>query len=134
MTSTSEAELPLAQPRATPRPPDRRGSPIPTPALIATRFMELRARRGLMIALFLVVVGIPTVFLGVRLILHAAAPNTYGPAGGLSQSSLENWAAEHPREVLCDFPYDNLDINVSCGGRVEPAPPGSPSVQTHVAT
>ena len=30
--------------------PDHRGSWIPTGAMIATRFMELRKRRGLMIA------------------------------------------------------------------------------------
>ena len=69
-------------PPASPPPADHRGSPIPTPALIATRFMELRRRRGLMIALVVVTAGVPTVFLGVRLILHAVAPTTYGPAGG----------------------------------------------------
>jgi hypothetical protein len=50
--------------------------------MIATRFMELRKRRGLMAALALVTVGVPTVFLLVRLLLHAVAPKTYGPAGG----------------------------------------------------
>ena len=50
--------------------------------MIATRFMELRKRRGLMIALILVTIGIPTVFLVIRLLLHAFAPKTYGPAGG----------------------------------------------------
>jgi hypothetical protein len=50
--------------------------------MIATRFMELRRRRGLMITLVLVTVGLPTVFLAVRLLLHAVAPKTYGPAGG----------------------------------------------------
>ena len=62
--------------------PDRRGSWLPTGAMIATRFMELRKRRGLMVALILVNIGIPTVFLGVRLLLHALAPHSYGPAGG----------------------------------------------------
>jgi hypothetical protein len=62
--------------------PDRRGSWVPSGAMIATRFMELRKRRGLMVTLVLVTVGIPTVFLGVRLLLHALAPKTYGPAGG----------------------------------------------------
>ena len=61
---------------------DHRGSPIPTGAMIATRFMELRRRRGLMITLVLVTVGFPTVFLAVRMLLHAVAPKTYGPAGG----------------------------------------------------
>ena len=50
--------------------------------MIATRFMELRKRRGLMIALILVTIGIPTVFLAIRLLLHALAPKSYGPAGG----------------------------------------------------
>lgn len=63
---------------------DHRGSPIPTGPMIATRFMELRKRRGLLAALSLVTVGIPTVFLLVRLLLHAIAPKTYGPAGGYS--------------------------------------------------
>jgi hypothetical protein len=61
---------------------DNRGSPLPTGGMIATRFMELRKRRGLMIALILVNIGIPTIFLGVRLLLHALAPKSYGPAGG----------------------------------------------------
>lgn len=61
---------------------DHRGSPLPTAAMITTRFMELRRRRGLMAVLALVTVGIPTVFLLVRLLLHAIAPKTYGPAAG----------------------------------------------------
>jgi hypothetical protein len=62
----------------------RRGSPLPTGAMIMTRFMELRKRRGLMIALLAVNIGIPTIFLAVRLIAHAVAPHSYGPAGGYS--------------------------------------------------
>ena len=81
MTTVPSAVLPSASPDH-PTPPDRRGSPIPTWAMITTRFMELRKRRGLMITLMLVTIGIPTVFLGVRLLLHAIAPKTYGPAGG----------------------------------------------------
>jgi len=50
--------------------------------MIATRFMELRKRRGLMVTLILVTIGLPAVFLAVRLLLHALAPKTYGPAGG----------------------------------------------------
>ena len=61
---------------------DHRGSWIPTGGMIATRFMELRKRRGLMIALILVTIGIPTIFLVIRLLLHAFAPQSYGPAGG----------------------------------------------------
>jgi len=35
-----------------------------------------------MIALALVTIGIPTVFMVIRLLMHAFAPKTYGPAGG----------------------------------------------------
>jgi hypothetical protein len=61
---------------------DHRGSWIPTWGMVTTRFMELRRRRGLMIALIAVNIGIPVIFLTVRLISHAVAPKTYGPAGG----------------------------------------------------
>ena len=61
---------------------DHRGSWIPTGAMIATRFMELRKRRGLMVALTVVTIGIPATFLIIRLLLHAFAPHSYGPAGG----------------------------------------------------
>jgi len=76
------ASAPAPAPAAVGAPHDRRGSWIPAGAMITTRFMELRRRRGLMIALTLVTVGIPTVFLVIRLLLHAFAPKTYGPAGG----------------------------------------------------
>jgi hypothetical protein len=61
---------------------DPRGSWIPSPAMIATRCMELRKRRGLMVAIVVVTIGIPTVFLAIRLLLHAFDPHSYGPAGG----------------------------------------------------
>jgi hypothetical protein len=63
---------------------DHRGSWIPTWSMITTRFMELRKRRGLMIALAAVNIGIPAVFLSVRLISHAVDPKSFGPAGGYS--------------------------------------------------
>ncbi len=44
--------------------------------------MELRTRRGLMIALIVVNIGVPTIFLTVRLLAHAIDPHSYGPAGG----------------------------------------------------
>ncbi|MGO9197253.1 MAG: hypothetical protein ACLQK4_09005 [Acidimicrobiales bacterium] len=50
--------------------------------MITTRVMELRKRRGLMTALIVVNIGLPTVFLGVRLIAHAFDPKSYSPAGG----------------------------------------------------
>jgi hypothetical protein len=61
---------------------DHRGSPIPNGAMIATRLMELRKRRGLMTALIVVFIGLPTIFLGIRLIMHAVNPKAYSPAGG----------------------------------------------------
>jgi hypothetical protein len=75
----SASELSPRDPNAS---SDHRGSPIPTRAMIATRFMELSKRRGLMIALIGVTIGIPTVFLLIRLVLHVIAPKSYGPAGG----------------------------------------------------
>lgn len=61
-----------------------RSSPLPTGAMIMTRFMELRKRRGLMIALVVVNIGVPALFLIVRVVAHAVAPHSYGPAGGYS--------------------------------------------------
>jgi hypothetical protein len=61
---------------------DRRGSPIPTGGMIATRVMELRKRRGLMIALIAVNIGLPAVFLLIRLLGHAFAPYANPPVGG----------------------------------------------------
>jgi hypothetical protein len=82
MTSTLTRTGDTIEPSPLGAPSDHRGSPIPTWAMIASRFKELRKRRGLMITVSLVTVGIPAVFLLVRLILHAVAPHTYGPAGG----------------------------------------------------
>jgi len=50
--------------------------------MIATRFMELRKRRGLMITLIALTIGLPTLFLVIKLLLHAFVPHSYGPAGG----------------------------------------------------
>ena len=61
---------------------DHRGSWIPTGAMIRTRIMELRKRRGLMAAMVVVNIGIPSIFLAIRLIAHAVSPQSYGPAGG----------------------------------------------------
>jgi hypothetical protein len=60
---------------------DRRGSPIPTVGMIATRVMELRKRRGLMIALIVMNIGFPALFMLIRLLLHAFAPRANQPAG-----------------------------------------------------
>jgi hypothetical protein len=80
---TTMTALDTAAPAApVPAGPDHRGSWIPTVSMITTRIMELRKRRGLMIALVVVNIGIPTLFLVIRLLAHAFAPKSYGPAGG----------------------------------------------------
>jgi hypothetical protein len=88
MTTVSDIGAPAPGPVPNPSPSnarnDHRGSWIPTWGMVTTRFMELRKRRGLMIALIAVNIGIPVVFLAVRLISHAVDPKSYGPAGGYS--------------------------------------------------
>jgi hypothetical protein len=64
--------------------PDHRGSWVPTWSMVTTRFMELRRRKGLMITLLAVNIGLPVVFLAFRLVSHAVDPKSYGPAGGYS--------------------------------------------------
>ena len=81
MSTVADAPVPAPAP-AGHRVPDHRGSWVPNGAMISTRFMELSRRRGLMAALILVNIGIPVVFLAIRLIAHAVAPRSYGPAGG----------------------------------------------------
>jgi hypothetical protein len=63
-------------------PVDRRGSPVPTAGMISATLMELRRRRGLMAALALMSIGLPGLFVAIRLLLHAFAPRTNPPAGG----------------------------------------------------
>jgi hypothetical protein len=84
MTTLSDAGASAPPPVLDDRRADRRGSWIPTWGMVTTRFMELRKRRGLMIALIAVNIGIPVVFLAVRLVSHAVDPKSYGPAGGYS--------------------------------------------------
>jgi len=54
---------------------------FPTLELIGTKNLELRRRRGLMIALFVLVLGPPVLDYGFRLLFHAVDPSKYGPAG-----------------------------------------------------
>src|ERR1700691_89247 len=84
MTVVSDLEAPAPGPPPAPvrERPDHRGSWVPTGRMVTTRIMELRKRRGLMIALILVDIGIPTIFLVIRLLTHAFDPRSYGPAGG----------------------------------------------------
>ena len=81
-SQTAAAELGVTQDAEAALAHDHRGSWIPTPGMIATRFMELRTRKGLMIALMVVFIGTPTIVLVIRLIAHAMAPHSSGPAGG----------------------------------------------------
>lgn len=82
MTGRTDVVAPVPAPASPASAPPRWAAWVPSGAMIATRIMELRKRRGLMIALLLVTVGIPTIFLAIRLLLHGVAPTTYGPAGG----------------------------------------------------
>ncbi|HEV2931638.1 MAG TPA: hypothetical protein VGY96_00740 [Streptosporangiaceae bacterium] len=73
----------------------RLGSWIPTWGLITTKFLEIRKRRGLMVTVAILVLALPVLVLGLRLIFHAADPKTYGPAGSPSIfSGLVNAMAE----------------------------------------
>jgi hypothetical protein len=82
MTTVVNGPAPATAPVESAIATDNRGSWIPNGAMIRTRIMELRRRRGLMAALIVVNVGVPTIFLLVRVIAHIAAPKSYGPAGG----------------------------------------------------
>ena len=87
MTSPAPAAEPLlSETRAPARPgrtpvPRRLGASLPTWDLIATKHLELRKRRGLMVTV-LVMTIVPTVLiLGLRLGFHLFDPAHYGPAG-----------------------------------------------------
>ena len=79
----SGAPAPAQAPRPAPagHSRDRRGSPVPAAGMIATRIMELRKRRGLMITLIVLDIGFPAVFYLIRLLGHAFAPRANPPAG-----------------------------------------------------
>jgi hypothetical protein len=54
---------------------------IPTWGLITTKNLELRKRRGLMIAVGVLTIGLPVVVLGIRLLYQVIDPKASGPAG-----------------------------------------------------
>ena len=71
--------------------PDRAAVPgryrsvwIPSWGLIATKHLELRKRRALMVVTALLIVGLPVLVLGIRLVFHLANAKSYGPAGSPS--------------------------------------------------
>lgn len=78
------AAAPLSS-RATPPPPVHDGVPwLPSGAMIGAKVLEQRRRFGLMLTAALLTIGPPVLILGIRLILHAASPSSYGPAGSPS--------------------------------------------------
>ena len=64
--------------------PGRYRSWIPSWGLIATKHLELRKRRALMVVTALLIVGLPVLVLGIRLVFHLANAKSYGPAGSPS--------------------------------------------------
>ena len=101
MTEVTPAELPTAgtAPASGRRSKEaqtaRRSALLPTWELISTKQLELRKRRGLMVAVVLLTMGLPVIVLGIRLIFHAVDPASYGPAGSPSMfQGLSNVMAE----------------------------------------
>jgi hypothetical protein len=70
----------LARPGRTPV-PRRLGAALPTWGLIATKHLELRKRRGLMITVAVMIIAPTVLILGLRLAFHLFDPAHYGPAG-----------------------------------------------------
>lgn len=64
-----------------PASPRRRGTWLPSWEMVTTKQLELRKRRGLMVVVVLLTIGLPFLVLGLRLLFHAVAPKSYGPAG-----------------------------------------------------
>ena len=85
-TSTASAARPREDGGARPHAAfgRRYGSWLPTWGLIATKHLELRRRRTLMVVVVLLTVGLPVLVLGLRLLFHAVDPKSYGPAGSPS--------------------------------------------------
>lgn len=54
---------------------------IPTRGLISAKLLDLRRRRGLMLAAVLMTVAIPFLIFGIRLVLHLVDPKSFGPGG-----------------------------------------------------
>ena len=62
-------------------PSARTGSWLPTRAMVSTKCVELRKRKGLMWTMAVLVVAIPVIVYAIRFIDHAADPSRTGPAG-----------------------------------------------------
>src|ERR1700691_1148794 len=87
VTSPAPAAEPLLSEERSPVPLDRTpitrrlGASMPTWPLIATKHLELRKRRGLMITVAVMTIGPAVLILGLRLAFHLFDPAHYGPAG-----------------------------------------------------
>ena len=101
MTSPAPAAEPLlSEGRSPARPspatlPRRLGATLPTWDLIATKHLELRKRRGLMITVAVMIIAPTVLILGLRLAFHLFDPAHYGPAGSPSVfNAIANLMAE----------------------------------------
>jgi hypothetical protein len=61
--------------------PSRSRAWLPSWGLITTKHLELRKRRGVMVTVVLLTLGLPVIVLGFRLAFHLFDPKSYGPAG-----------------------------------------------------
>jgi hypothetical protein len=101
VTSPAPAAEPLlSEGRSEARPgrtsvPRRIGALLPTWDLIATKHLELRKRRGLMITVAVMTIAPAVLILGLRLAFHLFDPDRYGPAGVPSVfAAIANLTAE----------------------------------------
>jgi hypothetical protein len=101
VTSPAPAAEPLLSEGRSPARPGstpvsrRLGATLPTWDLIATKHLELRKRRGLMITVLVMIVAPTVLVLGLRLAFHLFDPAHYGPAGDPSVfSAITNLMAE----------------------------------------
>jgi hypothetical protein len=101
VTSPAPAAEPLlSEGRSPARPgrttvPRRLGASLPTWDLIATKHLELRKRRGLMITVAVMTIAPTVLILGLRLAFHLFDPAHYGPAGVPSVfAAIANLTAE----------------------------------------
>jgi hypothetical protein len=101
VTSPAPATEPLQSEARSPARPGRTpaawrlGASMPTWDLIATKHLELRKRRGLMITVLVMIIAPTVLILGLRLAFHLFDPAHYGPAGDPSTfDNIANLTAE----------------------------------------
>ncbi len=101
MTSPAPAAEPLLSGTRSPVPAGRTpvirrlGASLPTWPLVATKHLELRKRRGLMITVAVMIIGPTVLVMGLRLAFHLFDPAHNGPAGDPSVfNAITNLTAE----------------------------------------